>query len=70
MRPSPEAPLNRWRLYTAAGDTREERNRRLDECPEEMRAEVREWVRRFFEDMKKAREGFGMKRKHRNGQEG
>jgi hypothetical protein len=56
-RPSPEAPLNCWRLYTAAGESREERNRRLDECPEDMRAEVRDWVRRFFTDMNRARQG-------------
>jgi hypothetical protein len=56
-RPSPDAPINPWRLYVAAGESREERNRRLDECPEDYREEVRRWVKWFFEDMRKAREG-------------
>ena len=55
MRPSPNAPINPWRLYVAAGETREERVSRLAECPDEYRDEVRAWVKRFFEDMQRAK---------------
>jgi len=57
MKPSPDAPLNPWRLYVAAGESREERNRRLDECPEDMRADVRKWVVWFFTEDKRVRGG-------------
>jgi hypothetical protein len=55
MRPSPDAPINPWRLYVAAGETREERVSRLAECPDEYRDEVRQWVVRFFEEDRKVR---------------
>jgi len=48
MKPSQEAPINPWRLYVAAGETREERRERLAQCPDEYKTEVRLWVERFF----------------------
>jgi len=53
--PNPNAPINPWRLYVAAGETRDERNARLSECPEEYQDEVRQWVKWFFEDMQRAK---------------
>ena len=53
--PSPDAPINPWRLYVAAGETKVERNARLTECPEEYRDGVRKWVQWFFDNMQKAR---------------
>ena len=55
MKPAPDAPLNPWRLYVAAGSTRDERVRRLGECPEALRETVEWWVRRFFEEQQSAR---------------
>ena len=53
--PSQHAPINPWRLYVAAGSTRDERRARLAECPDEYRQAVEEWVRRFYEDDKRVR---------------
>ena len=53
MKPIPNSPRSCWQWYVAAGSTREERVRRLAECPEEMRGMVEERVRVFFKDRAK-----------------
>ena len=55
MKPAPNAPPNPWRLYVAAGSTRDERRARLAECPEGLREAVEGWVRAFFKDQQNAR---------------
>ena len=53
MKPTPEHPFLSWWLYVSCGTTREERVRRLAECPEEMQGEVEKRVRVFFRDRAK-----------------
>ncbi len=55
MKPSHEAPINPWRLYVAAGSTRDERRARLAECPGEYREGVQKWVEHFFAEDRNAR---------------
>jgi len=53
--PSQQAPLNPWRLYVAAGSTRDERRARLAECPDEFREAAQKWVEHFFAEDRNAR---------------
>ena len=55
MKPTPEHPFLSWWLYVSCGTTREERVRRLGECPEELRADVEKRVRVFFKESQSAR---------------
>jgi hypothetical protein len=54
MKPTPEHPFLSWWLYVSCGTTRDERVRRLGECPGELRGRVEERVRRFFEERARA----------------
>lgn len=44
MTPSQNDPLAVWRYYVAAGETRDYRQARLAECPQDKQEDVREWV--------------------------
>jgi hypothetical protein len=55
MKPTPEHPFLSWWLYVSCGTTRDERVRRLGECPGEMRGRVEERVRVFFKESQSAR---------------
>jgi hypothetical protein len=54
VKPTPQHPFLSWWLYVSCGTTREERVRRLGECPGELRGRVEERVRRFFEERARA----------------
>ena len=46
--PDPRACGGQWNGYVEAGATREERAKRLAECPEHLRASVEDHVRTVF----------------------
>ena len=46
--PPPVPCPGRWNAYVLQGETREERRRRLAECPADLRAGVEAHVRTYF----------------------
>ena len=57
--PGPDAGSGEWNGYVLTGDTREERRRRLEQCPVHLRIDVEAHVRDVFLLRRKQRGAHG-----------